>query len=160
MQRQRTRDTAPELAVRRLLHRAGLRYRVDAAPLPGLRRRADLVFGPSRVAVFVDGCFWHGCPEHGQRSTRTNTAYWADKVARNQARDRSTDDQLAQAGWLVIRAWEHDDPATVATHVGASVLSRRPHHGVSHSTAERVAGCLGDAGPTHSAVKRRTSDRS
>jgi DNA mismatch endonuclease (patch repair protein) len=125
MQRQPTRDTGPELAVRRLLHRAGLRYRVDVAPVPGLRRRADLVFGPSRVALFIDGCFWHGCPEHGQRSTHANTGYWAGKVARNQARDRSTDDLLAQAGWLVIRAWEHEDPATVASRVATSVLSRR-----------------------------------
>src|SRR5579875_2994608 len=62
MQLQRTRDTAPELAIRRLLHARGLRYRVDVSPLPGLRRRADIVFGPAKVAVFVDGCFWHGCP--------------------------------------------------------------------------------------------------
>src|SRR5689334_20774586 len=91
MQRQQTRDTQPEMAIRRLLHAAGLRYRVDAPPTRSLRRRADIVFGPVRVAVFIDGCFWHGCPEHGSRKTKANTAYWSDKIARNQARDASTD---------------------------------------------------------------------
>ena len=84
---QRTRDTAPELAVRRLLHAMGLRYRVDRQPLPGLRRRADLVFGPARVAVYIDGCFWHGCPEHGNPRPRANSGYWPAKIQRNQARD-------------------------------------------------------------------------
>jgi len=86
MQRQRTRDTGPERALRRLLHARGLRYRVDSQPLPRLRRRADLVFGPAKIAVFVDGCFWHGCPEHGQRTTNANQTYWTEKVARNHAR--------------------------------------------------------------------------
>ncbi|WP_346007511.1 hypothetical protein [Janibacter terrae] len=74
MQVQRTRDTAPEMALRSSLHSMGLRYRVDRAPLPGLRRRADIVFGPARVAVFVDGCFWHGCPEHGTKRGPTPTS--------------------------------------------------------------------------------------
>lgn len=125
MQRQTTRDTAPELAVRRLLHAAGFRYRVDAAPLPGLRRRADVVFRPARVALFVDGCFWHGCPEHGQRTTRANTDYWHGKVARNQARDLDTNRLLEQADWLALRAWEHEDPAAVAHRVAHAVRRRR-----------------------------------
>lgn len=99
MQLQPTRDTAPELAVRRLLHAAGLRYRVDVAPLPGMRRRADVVFRRARVALFIDGCFWHGCPEHGSRRTTANTSYWSAKVERNQARDRDTDERLRDAGW-------------------------------------------------------------
>jgi DNA mismatch endonuclease (patch repair protein) len=125
MQRQRTRDTAPELAVRRLLHQAGLRYRVDTPPLPGMRRRADVVFRPARVALFVDGCFWHGCPQHGSRATHANTGYWAQKVVRNQERDRTTDEALAQAGWLAIRAWEHEGPASVAARVAEAVVRRR-----------------------------------
>ncbi len=124
MQVQRTRDTAPELAVRRLLHAMGLRYRVDRQPLPGLRRRADLVFGPARVAVYIDGCFWHGCPLHGN-SPRTNTEYWRTKLDGNRARDSDTDRRLADAGWRVVRAWEHESPAAVAEKVAATVLNRR-----------------------------------
>jgi DNA mismatch endonuclease (patch repair protein) len=125
MQRQPTRNTAPELAVRRLLHAAGFRYRVDISPLPSLRRRADVVFGPARVALFIDGCFWHGCPDHGQRATHANPDYWAGKIARNQARDRDTDHRLGQAGWLSIRAWEHEDPGSVAKRVAQAVKERR-----------------------------------
>ena len=125
MQRQRTRDTGPELALRRLLHARGLRYRVDSQPLPGLRRRADVVFGPAKIAVFVDGCFWHGCPDHGQRTTNANQTYWADKVARNNTRDVETDEALTEAGWLSIRVWEHEDPEIVAEMVEAEVRQRR-----------------------------------
>lgn len=125
MQAQRTRDTAPELDVRRILHARGLRYRVDRAPpLPALRRRADLVFGPSRVAVYVDGCFWHGCPEHGTRPS-ANAEWWRDKIARNRARDADTDLRLAEAGWLVVRAWEHEDAGAVAERVMLLVRARR-----------------------------------
>lgn len=125
MQRQKTRDTEPELALRRILHARGLRYRVDTQPLPGLRRRADLVFGPAKVAVFVDGCFWHGCPKHRQRQTTANTTYWTDKVAGNSRRDVETDAALAEAGWLAVRVWEHDDPETMADLVEAQVRERR-----------------------------------
>lgn len=124
MQRQRTRDTEPELAIRRLVHVAGLRYRVDVAPLPELRRRADVVFRPARVALFVDGCFWHGCPQHGSRRTTANTEYWSAKVQRNQARDRDTDERLRAAGWLPLRVWEHDEPEAVAATVIAVVRDR------------------------------------
>ncbi|MFI7618274.1 very short patch repair endonuclease [Nonomuraea terrae] len=126
MQRQRTRDTGPEMAVRRLLHKSGLRYRVDIAPLAGLRRRADIVFGSARVAVFIDGCFWHGCPEHGMRATHVNSSYWSAKVVRNQARDESTDEYLKAAGWDVIRVWEHEEPAAVAAFIAETVARRRP----------------------------------
>jgi DNA mismatch endonuclease (patch repair protein) len=125
MQRQQTRDTQPELAVRRLLHAAGLRYRVDAPPLPALRRRADVVFGPAKVALFVDGCFWHGCPDHGSRTTRSNPTYWAEKVRRNRERDHHTDTLLEAVGWISIRAWEHEDPRDVAERVILVVKSRR-----------------------------------
>jgi DNA mismatch endonuclease (patch repair protein) len=124
MRRQRARDTAPELAVRRLLHAQGLRYRVDA-PLPvDRRRRADVLHGPSRVALFVDGCFWHGCPDHW-RPPRTNTAWWEAKIGANRARDADTDARLREVGWLPVRVWEHDDPGAVAGLVLAAVALRR-----------------------------------
>ena len=126
MQRQQTRDTAPELQLRRALHAAGMRYRVDAAPLPGIRRRADILFRPSKVAVFVDGCFWHGCPEHGRRTPSTNAGYWADKLRRNQERDADTDRRLREAGWLPLRLWEHDDLVRAAKDVAEAVRGRRP----------------------------------
>lgn len=124
MQAQRTRDTAPELALRRLLHARGLRYRVDREPLSGLRRRADLVFGPARVAVYVDGCFWHSCPQHGRQPT-ANPGYWSPKLARNRSRDADTDAQLVAAGWHVVRVWEHESPEEAARRVADIVLARR-----------------------------------
>ncbi len=116
MQAQRVRDTGPELAVRRLLHAGGLRYRVDRAPLQGLRRRADIVHGPTRIAIFIDGCFWHGCPTHGNLPA-ANATYWQAKLARNRERDIDTDRRLTEAGWEVIRAWEHEEPALIAQHI-------------------------------------------
>lgn len=107
MQGNRRRDTRPELALRRALHARGYRYRVDRAPVASLRRRADMVFTRHRVAVFVDGCFWHGCPQHGT-APRTNTGYWSAKIARNVERDRDTDARLREAGWRVVRVWEHE----------------------------------------------------
>src|SRR5262249_36199559 len=106
MQLQRTRDTEPELAVRRVLHAMGPRYRVRRPPIAGLRRRADICFGPARVAVYIDGCFWHGCLEHGNPRPTSNGWYWPDKIAGNRARDQDTDRRLSAAGWAVIRAWE------------------------------------------------------
>lgn len=124
MQANRSRDTSPELALRRLLHASGLRYRVSARPLAGVRRTADLVFRPARVAVFVDGCFWHGCPEHGTRP-KTNSDYWAPKLERNVERDRETDELLADAGWMSVRVWEHEDAAEAAARIAGIVSDRR-----------------------------------
>lgn len=122
MRRQRSRDTAPELALRRRLHGLGLRYRVDHAPLPDQRRRrADIVFTRAKVAVFVDGCFWHCCPEHGTQP-KVNGSYWGPKLEKNRERDHDTDDALAAAGWQVIRVWEHEDPDEAAHRVAAAVL--------------------------------------
>ena len=101
------RDTAPELALRRVLHRRGLRYRVHRRPLPDLARQADIVFTGAKVAVFVDGCFWHGCPEHGRRHHGVNGWYWPDKIARNRTRDLDTTARLEAEGWRVVRVWEH-----------------------------------------------------
>jgi len=125
MQANRSRDTKPELALRRAVHSLGLRYRVAVRPIPTLRRTADLVFTRQKVAVFLDGCFWHGCPEHHTRAA-AHSEYWAAKVQRNRDRDLDTTDRLMSAGWLVIRVWEHDDPAEAARTVQAAVLSRRP----------------------------------
>lgn len=124
MQAIRNRDTKPERLVRSLLHAQGLRYRVAAKPLPGLRRTADIVFRPAKVAVFIDGCYWHGCPEH-YVPPRTNPGYWSDKVARNMARDRDTDEQLRAAGWTVLRFWEHDPAQECALKIAATVSRLR-----------------------------------
>jgi DNA mismatch endonuclease, patch repair protein len=124
MRSNKGRDTGPELALRSAVHALGLRYRVNARPLKGVRRTADLVFSRARVAVFLDGCFWHGCPEHG-RAPRVNSAYWGPKLAHNVARDRDTDRQLAGLGWEVVRAWEHEDPVAVADRVEATYRARR-----------------------------------
>lgn len=124
MQGNRGRDTAPELRLRSLLHRRGLRYRLDVAPLGG-RRRADIVFTRARVAVFVDGCFWHGCPEHF-KLPRTNRDWWREKIGRNLRRDADTTQQLREAGWCVVRAWEHEDPAEVANRVANAISSSAP----------------------------------
>lgn len=127
MQGNRRRDTAPEIAVRRLLHAAGMRYRVDVQPLPELRRRADVVFRRQRVAVFIDGCYWHGCPEHGT-TPRTNPEYWSAKVAANRARDADTDVRLSDAGWLAARYWEHVSPEDVAAEIIEEVRRRQTDH--------------------------------
>jgi len=125
MQANRSRDTAPELALRRLLHARGLRYRVAVRPLKGVRRTADLVFRPARVAVFVDGCFWHRCPDHGS-DPKTNSGYWKSKLERNVERDRETDRFLTSAGWLCLRVWEHENPAEAAERV-ATIVDTRKH---------------------------------
>ena len=120
MSRLRRRDNGPELAVRRLLHAAGLRYRVTY-PVPGQRRRTmDIAFTRARVAVYIDGCFWHGCPVHGT-SPRANARWWADKIATNCARDLDVTAQLEALGWTVLRFWEHEDPAIVAATVERAV---------------------------------------
>ena len=106
--------------MRRLVHAAGMRYRVNHRPLPQLRRTADLVFTRRRIAVFIDGCYWHGCPKH-HRQPAANADYWAAKVARNRARDADTDAALAAAGWTRLRFWEHEDPAAVAAAIVATV---------------------------------------
>lgn len=109
----RRKDTQPELRVRRLLHRSGLRYRVDARPEAGVRARADIVFSRRKISVFIDGCFWHGCPAHGVQP-KTNSDYWQPKLARNRARDLEVTESLQGRGWVVLRFWEHENPESVA----------------------------------------------
>ncbi|MFE9804106.1 very short patch repair endonuclease [Streptomyces goshikiensis] len=120
MRGNRGKDTVPEVRLRSLIHREGLRYRVSTRPLPDLRRTADLVFTKARVAVFVDGCFWHGCPEHHRPATR-NSEFWRDKIEVNRSRDEETNRRLADAGWTVIRIWEHEDPEAAAQRLIAVV---------------------------------------
>lgn len=123
MRGNRGRDTGPELALRREIHARGLRYLVNRQPVRTVRRTADILFTRQRLAVFVDGCFWHGCPDH-HTVARTNANYWAEKVLRNGERDRETDDLLERAGWRVLRIWEHEDVGTAADVIESMV--RRP----------------------------------
>lgn len=125
MRANRGRDTRPELALRSAAHALGLRYRVNFRPLAGLRRTADLVFTRAKVAVFLDGCFWHGCPEH-LRPAKINESFWSTKIAGNRQRDEDTDRQLAEAGWSVVRVWEHEDSQTAARRIAKVVHSRSP----------------------------------
>lgn len=122
MRANRGRDTEPEMRVRRLLHAAGLRYRVNARPSSTIRATADLLFTRARVVVFIDGCFWHGCAEH-HRPAKRNAEFWSDKIAENQRRDRLVTDTLIAEGWTVIRAWEHERPEMVAARVKEAVGS-------------------------------------
>ncbi|MDX3756356.1 very short patch repair endonuclease [Streptomyces mirabilis] len=130
MSRQGSRDTAPEIAVRRLLHRSGLRYRVNV-PVPGMPRRTiDIVFGRAKVAIFLDGCFWHGCPVHATRP-KANAEWWRAKLDKNIARDRETTDHLRAAGWTVMRFWEHESAEDVARLIAAALTSERSAPGES-----------------------------
>ena len=123
MTQQGRRDTRPELSLRRELWRRGLRYRVDTAPASGIRRRADLVFSRARVAVFVDGCFWHCCPEHAT-TPKANGIWWSKKLVANVERDRDTDHRLNDAGWVAVRVWEHEPIASAADRVEDTVRAR------------------------------------
>lgn len=117
------RDTAPEIALRKELFRQGLRYYVHRRPLPELHRTADIVLPRAKLAIFVDGCFWHGCPDHGHRVHKTNAWYWSDKIRRNQERDLDTDRRLRAAGWEPVRVWEHE-PVGTATERILHILGR------------------------------------
>jgi DNA mismatch endonuclease (patch repair protein) len=125
MRANRGRDTGPELAIRRYLHAWGLRYRVNwPIRLGGRPLRPDVVFGPSRVAVFVDGCFWHGCPEHATWPV-SNAEFWRRKIETNRSRDVTQTDRLEQAGWTVLRFWEHEDPQEAAVRIASTVVGAR-----------------------------------
>jgi DNA mismatch endonuclease (patch repair protein) len=116
MQGNRSRDTVPELAVRRILHASGYRYRVCIRPVPSLRRTADIVFTRWRIAIFIDGCFWHACPAHYVQP-RANTEYWSPKIAGNLKRDTDTNGKLREADWIVARYWSHDAPEDIAARI-------------------------------------------
>lgn len=119
----RLRDTGPELALRRELYRLGLRYRLHRPVVPGVRRRPDIVFGPARLAVFIDGCFWHGCPQHGTMA-KLNRRFWHEKIRANKRRDADTNRRLRGAGWRVVRIWEHTDPRNAAKQIRGLLIGR------------------------------------
>lgn len=119
------RDTRPEVALRRLLHAAGCRYRVQY-PVPGFPRRTiDIAFPRRKVAVFVDGCFWHGCRKH-RTVPAANHDWWEQKLRMNSIRDSETDAHLRGLGWVVVRLWEHELPAEMCQHVRQAVGEARP----------------------------------
>lgn len=124
MRANKGRDTRPERALRSALHARGLRYRVNARPLPEVRRTVDVVFPGQRIAVFLDGCFWHGCPEHHRPASR-NSEFWTTKIEGNKARDADTDRRLTEHGWTVIRVWEHENPDEAADRVQRLVHAYR-----------------------------------
>lgn len=134
MSNTRGRDTAAEMAVRRELHRMGLRYRVNYRPVPGFRRTADIVFTRQRIAVLIDGCFWHACPDHYRPATGSRSRFWADKIEGNQRRDRESSETFSAAGWLVLRFWEHEDPVAVADRISSAV------HEAGHRTTSPASG--------------------
>ena len=124
MQNTAQRDTPAEMKPRRELHRRGFRYRVDTA-IPGVTRgRPDLVFPTEKVAVFVDGCFWHSCPEHAT-VPKENREWWVEKLLGNVERDRRHDCELRGAGWAVLRFWEHEGPIEAVDSVTLVLENRR-----------------------------------
>lgn len=124
MKRVRRTSTSAELDLRRVLHARGLRYRVNVPVLPDKRRRVDVVFRHARLAVFVDGCFWHGCPQHATWPA-SNADFWRDKIEANRERDTDTNSRLEEAGWRVVRVWEHEDPSVAADRIEALVRGTR-----------------------------------
>lgn len=128
MEANRRSETRPERTLRSALHRRGLRFRKDRRLRVGVRWvRPDIVFGPARVAVFVDGCFWHRCPVHAT-NPRANAAFWEAKFDRNVARDQADDLALEEAGWRVIRVWEHEDARIAADLIETFVRPGKPAH--------------------------------
>ncbi|MFC4118514.1 very short patch repair endonuclease [Nonomuraea zeae] len=133
MKGNRSRDTVPERRLRSAIHALGLRYRVARRPVAELRRTADLVFSKAKVAVFVDGCYWHGCPEATHyRPSQKNSDFWRQKITTNQQRDRETSRLLCEAGWTVIRVWEHEDVYAAAARI-AEVVRGASYQPVSRS---------------------------
>lgn len=125
MQATPQRDTPVEKSLRSALHRMGLRFRVHRRLIPGLRRTADIVLPKMKLAVFVDGCFWHGCPMHGTLPRKTNREWWINKIEENRQRDRDTDRRLQDLGWKVIRVWEHEAVSIAARRIAAIVEQHR-----------------------------------
>lgn len=126
------RDTSAEMRIRSALHRRGWRYHVDTRPEPDLRTRADLVFRSRRVAVFVDGCYWHGCPAH-YKTPGTRGEWWDEKIQANRVRDRAATRALEEKAWAVVRVWEHEPAETAVATIEAALrraeaVVRRSRH--------------------------------
>ena len=124
MRRVRQKNTSAESALRRELFALGVRYRVQVPVLARPRRVADVALRGLRVAIFVDGCFWHACPQHGTWP-KQNAEFWRAKIVANQERDRDTDERLRAAGWEVIRIWEHEEPKAAAERIAWALEQRR-----------------------------------
>jgi len=146
MQQQGRRDTRPEIALRRELHRRGLRYRLCERPIPELRRNIDVVLRPLRIAIEIRGCFWHHCPQHGT-IPKSNSDWWRQKFARTQARDNETERLLQDAGWVLLWVWEHENPVEVAAVVRAMVDARRTLPNVGQAGHAGGAPCFSDKKP-------------
>ncbi|MEU7894253.1 very short patch repair endonuclease [Nonomuraea sp. NPDC049152] len=135
MQANRRSNTKPEVALRSALHQMGLRYRKDfRLDLGEVKVRPDIVFTAKKIAVFVDGCFWHVCPEHGRQPT-SNEWYWAPKLRRNMERDQRVNSALEAAGWRVVRLWEHEGLTTAVAAVVAVVNPDTEHASESSATS-------------------------
>jgi DNA mismatch endonuclease (patch repair protein) len=124
MAKVRRHGTNIEINLRRALYAKGLRYRLQVPVLLKPRRVADIVFNGPRVVVFVDGCFWHGCPVHATWP-KANAAFWQAKIETNRSRDADTDRRLKELGWEVIRVWEHESMIDAAHHIYAIVKARK-----------------------------------
>ena len=124
MQSNRSKDTSPEMEIRKRLHALGYRYRIHVRPIPTMPRTADIVFTRARLAIFIDGCFWHHCPTHGS-VPKSNVESWLDKFLRNQVRDAETNAALTNAGWTVLRIWEHEDATDAVQNILQSLNGRR-----------------------------------
>ena len=119
----RREGSAAEIALRKALDAHLMQYALNEQPIPDLNRWADIVFREEKVAVFVDGCFWHGCPLHGTQA-KSNAAFWSAKIERNKERDSDTNQRLEEAGWMTIRIWEHDDPEAAAIRIASALRDR------------------------------------
>ena len=124
MARVRQKGTRCEIGLRKALHAKGLRYRLHVPLLTKPRRIVDIVFPSARLAVFVDGCFWHGCPEHASWP-KSNADFWREKIETNRSRDLDTNQRLAALGWETVRIWEHEDATEAANRIAELVDARR-----------------------------------
>jgi DNA mismatch endonuclease (patch repair protein) len=138
MQAQKTTGTKIEMRVRRGLHALGIRFRVDRRPLPEHKFRGDIVWQGRRLVVFLDGCFWHGCPDHGT-TPKSNTQWWRTKIEANRNRDRRVDELLRSRGWTVLRFWEHEDEGAVVEAVIQEITAIDQRRRMSPPTAEELA---------------------
>lgn len=131
----RQKGTDAEVALRQEMHRVGLRYRIDYEVLRNPRRVADMAFPGRKIAIFVDGCFWHGCPEHATWP-KQNADFWRQKIEANRQRDSDTNERLRSLGWTVLRFWSHESPAEAARTIAHMVATTDPKHRTSFSANE------------------------
>lgn len=136
MAKVRQTGTGAEIALRRELYRRGLRYRIDFEVLKKPRRVADIAFPGQMIAIFVDGCFWHGCPEHATWP-KQNSDFWRQKIEANRVRDTDTNERLRNIGWTVLRFWEHEQPTEAAEIVVQTVAMGKSKHGVSSASSHK-----------------------